>query len=161
VTGHKERIVYGDPGDDQVMFLREQEALELAQLWDAIAQAKTWGEVKRLLPDRWQEVVEHLGPRHQEELGRDYDEPPADEDPFDDPRLVFWEPIIDSNWPIHAGRRMYEWLPKHIQELGNRTDIDIVQFDIWDEAVAAFEQEGYTCVHDDHLIFRACGYGVL
>lgn len=55
------RMVYGDISDGLV-FLPEQEAVELAQLHEALQQAETWGEFKTLASEaNYRAAVERPG----------------------------------------------------------------------------------------------------
>lgn len=61
-------LVFGIAGD-QLLFVEESRARELAALW----KAETWGELKRTAPSLYGEVIELL--REAAEWSEDEDEP--------------------------------------------------------------------------------------
>ena len=79
-------------------------------------------------------------------------------DPADVPGVkdLVWEPFLQQE--------MLDWVPARIQQEFGRvedtfTDGDFLAFGEADEAglVAAFAEEGFTCVRDQALVDRACG----
>jgi hypothetical protein len=148
-----ETLVYGHPnGEDELVFIPEAEAKELAQLWEALRSATTWGEFNLSAPyKRLQEALELFGEG----------KPPGDDDAFDGEALV---DSISWDWPPWPAQRMLEWVPADIQERFGDVGTSMVSGDALyiDEAaetgiVAALEQAGYRCMHDDELVARASG----
>ena len=151
-----QRLVYGELTDDQLVFIPESEAIELAQLQTAIQSSRTWGEFKaQIPPPRWLQAISNYV---------DNDEPlPADDHPFDTNELPGYG---DGDWPQWPAQRMLEWMPEVIRtrfgDVGtSMVSGDMLSIDPASESgiIAALKDAGYTCIRDDHLVSTASGYG--
>ena len=100
------RLVYSRLNDDELVLIPEDQALELAEVQEAIRRAATWGELKSLLPRRrWLQIVQGYD---------EADEPlPADAESFDADKLPGY---ADGDWPEWPAQEMLRWMPKEIQE---------------------------------------------
>ena len=151
-----QRLVYGQLTDDQLVFIPEGEAVELAQLRNALSreQAATWGEFKqRIPPRRWLEIVANID---------DEEWVPADDDPFDPDQVWGYQ---DGDWPEWPAQRMLEWMPEDIQKRFGEIGTSVLNGDFLqiapgseNEVVAALKEAGYTCIRNDHLVELASGY---
>ena len=165
-------IVYGITNSGLIL-MPEQRAAELAQVYDALMTALTWGEFKELLPDEryYQKYLlfseQYSGPRNVfgEALRPHY---LPDEAPFR-PGDVF-------NVEDHACKpgfpeiEMSGWVPAEIQQQYGQTyryhamDANVpaglvleLDENRVDEIIQALEEKGYHCRQDDDLIDAACG----
>ena len=149
------RLVYSRLNDDELVLIPEDQALELAEVQEAIRRAATWGELKSLLPRRrWLQIVQGYD---------EADEPlPADAESFDVDKLPGY---ADGDWPEWPAQEMLRWMPKEIQERFGDVGASMVSGDslLIDPAseidvVAALEKAGYICRRDDKLVALASGY---
>ena len=100
------RLVYGNPGNDELIFIPECQALDLAQVWHAICNATTWGDFRRSLPPgRREQALDWLCEPDAP--------PPADEDPFDGEEEM---DNLDYAWPESPKQPMHRWVPEDVGE---------------------------------------------
>jgi hypothetical protein len=141
-------IVYGD--DEGLVFIPRAKALELAAIWKAVFQSKTWGELRnRMPPEAWKEFCSvvfdeddsYTLERFREELKQE--EPNVTEDeilaqyrklgvlerrPFDDEAFVWGDiPCLqEPSWPACPNTEMLDWMPESVQ-----TDCGKVGSSMW------------------------------
>lgn len=139
-------LVYGDIGGAMLFFPRTR-AEAFAAFCKARAQAKTWGEFRRLTPTALLDEV----PDYDED-----DEPHGDNAPFNkEDTLSIWWPFPESD--------QIKFLPEDVVALGSFSDTgegDRVDFSIAqeDEIVAKLRGHGYTVERNDGLVLSAMDY---
>ena len=149
-------VVYGsfDP-QTYLVFILEEEAHELAEVYTALHASETWGDLRRRVSQtRYQEAVDQVTD------GEPDEPPPADDDPFSLDQLGR---LQDGDWPEFAAQTALRWLSPEVQALGDRTgnriNGDWLEFPPEREAeiVAALEREGYLVRLDPALVSGALG----
>jgi hypothetical protein len=149
-------IVYADCSGE-LIFLPKNLALELAQIWTALNNSKTWGEFQANVPDHvYEEIMAEM---------KDDEDPEALPDPenaFDSDAIPGYD---DGDWPTWPLQYMLEWMPEDIQQQYGKVVPSAVNGDCLElleekagEIVLALEKRGYTCTEDESLVIRACGY---
>jgi hypothetical protein len=143
-----ERIVYGITSDGTARLMDRDTATYLAALFAA----RTWGDLRRDLPDTAAEAEAHS----YTDLGED---PPADSDPFDLAALPGYE---DGDGPVWPAQELLDWLPDELleryvyeQESVFNGSFGEIDEDDLEPLAAALRERGYTVEHDDELIERA------
>lgn len=151
-------IVYGEAFDGGLVFIERAEAEAIARKWQAANSATTWGELRALSPEAYDELLERLP---SDEDSGDGADAPADENAFDASAI---EAVQEGHWPEWPAQDMSRWMPAEIQEtFGQKADTlwngSFLKFEPADEGaiVARLEALGYRCVADPELVARACG----
>lgn len=135
--------------DDSLVFLPRKQATKLFAIHEALATAKTWGELHKALPrDAWEEVLDMV------------DRPPRKDAPFDSGQLGGY---CDGLWPAWPAGDMARWVPKTIPHATVESSVHdgpFLQLDPAhrDEIVAAFEAAGFRCTEKQAMVRHACGY---
>lgn len=177
-------IVYGQV-DGGLVFIPVEEAKRLAGIYAALKTAKTWGELRKKLPegvyaDILNNMIEDRGfesfylywiEEHSEGT-RDqaFDEYqalafserlPNDNDAFDSAAIPGF---CDGDWPDWPQQEMLNWVPTVIQKTyGQRVDSTLngpfLTFRTENEKaiVETFIELGYRCQKDDRFVRQACG----
>lgn len=144
-------VVYGRVPDGGLVFVPEPMAKELAQVQEALSLAKTWGELRELLPAaRLSEVFDLV----------EFDTPPAPSDPFDAGEIPAY---CDGDWPEWPARYQLEWLPDDALALGSR-DVSVLNGDFIEfapereeELIEVLGAHGHSIRRDDELVAAASG----
>jgi len=146
-------LIYGimKSTPDFLLFIPRKEATNLAQIWDALHHAKTWGEFRSKMP----------ADEYEDYMVRSFDDSektrPSDAEAFS-PTEEGWE---DGEWPTSP---LYWWdsyVPRSIRALG--TPIVNVFGGSWiyatheAEALRILRDEGYKVERNDKLAVEACG----
>jgi len=144
-------LVYGYVPVGGLVFLPEPMANELAQIQAALSSAKTWGELRELLPAaRLTEVFDLV----------EFDTPPAPDDPFDAGDIPAY---CDGDWPEWPARYQLDWLPDDALALGSREASvlsgDFIEFapEREQELVEVLNAHGHAVRRDDELVTAASG----
>jgi hypothetical protein len=149
----KTELVFGvtrsGAGNETLVFIPAERALELAAIQGVIENAATWQEFAEKIPARdWNELLEG------------FDSPPDPDDGFDPCQIG----VCDGDWPEWPEQKMMAWLPVEVwQEYGSVHDSRLNgQFLALDpsnvsELVEALARRGYVCRRDDVLVRAACG----
>jgi hypothetical protein len=148
--GESGALVYGEV-DGGLIFMGEHRARSQAQIYEVLASATTWGELRGKLPEEtFREMVA---------LQRDEQEaPPDDARPFAAAEFI---PYVEGDWPPWPAQQMLEWMPARVGELGSSEpsavsgDSLALSPEREPEIVRALEGEGFTCRRDDDLVRRA------
>lgn len=178
-------IVYGQL-DGGLVFIPVEKAKRLASIYAALKTAKTWGELRKKLPEGvyadilnnmieergfesfylyW--IEEHLeGTRDQ--AFKEYqalafsERLPNENDAFDRATIPGF---CDGDWPDWPQQEMLNWIPQAIQKTyGQRVASTLngpfLSFRTDDEKVIveAFIELAYRCHRDDCLVRQACGH---
>lgn len=153
-----EDLLYGESFEGGLVFITRAAAEYVAEKWKAANTATTWGELRALSPDAYDELLEHLPC---DDDGDDRSAVPADEAAFDASEI---EAIQEGHWPEWPAQDMFDWMPAEIQEaFGRQADTlsngSFLMFDPEDKdaIVARLEALGYRCVAEPELIAQACG----
>lgn len=178
-------ILYGQV-DEGLVFIPVQKAERLASIYAALDAAKTWGELRKKLPegvyadilnnmieDRGFEsfylywIEEHSeGTRNQafaayQALGFS-ERLPNENDAFDSADIPG---LCDGDWPDWPQQEMLNWIPQAIQKTYGRCVASTLNgpfltFRTEDEKaiVEAFTELGYQCRKDDRFVRQACGH---
>lgn len=144
-------IVYGRVPGGGFVFVPEPMAKELAQVQEALSSAKTWGELRDVLPvPRLAEIYELM----------EFDTPPAPDDAFDAGEIPAYG---DGDWPEWPARHQLEWLPDDALALGSR-DVSVLNGDFIEfapereqELVEILSAHGHAIRRDDELVAAASG----
>lgn len=151
-------LVYGNYRGDELVFIPKQQAVELAQLRQALESAATWGEFKQMAPAHLYQEVALMVSDYDEEAGQ----LPQDADPFDADSIPGYG---DRDWPTWAAQAMLEWVPQDVQDrfgsaAGTTLSGDYLYLpeEKADEIAQAMQEHGYPCVRDDDLVTSAEGY---
>ena len=152
-------LICGIYADDYVVILEEAKARELEQVWRALDTARTWADVKEIMPEAYfRNLWETL-----EDRAEEGDSLPELSDAFDP---VAVPGFADGDWPDWPAASMLDWMPATIrQRYGQRAETALNGdfLEIAPEHIVPVMQElselGYTCVRDDELIARVCGQG--
>ena len=151
------RVVYGpseQSGPEDLVFVPEDLAEDLARLWEALNSSATWGDLRaRIGDDRSREIDALL---HDAELAR-----PADEDPFD---VTLVPSLGDGDFPEWPVAHQEAWMPAPVVERFGRREPTALQGDVTTfsadaehDIVAALQEAGFTVRRDDDLVARASG----
>lgn len=179
-------LVYGE--NCTLVFIPRAKALELASIWKAALESKTWGELRQLMPPgAWNEFYAMLFNEDddcstldsfrealkeadadvtEEDVLSQYREldvgqrHPFDDDPFD------WRDIpqlAEPTWPADPTREMLDWMPKPVQARYRKVGIleDGLELSASDVGaiVRDLESLGYTCMRNDRLIHQCFAFG--
>ncbi len=92
-------------GGDSVVFAERRRAEYVAQIWKALQESNTWGELRHNLPDgEWQDYFQPHFDDYEEEV-------PADDEPFvsaDAPRHE------DGDYPPWLAQEQLDWFPPEL-----------------------------------------------
>jgi hypothetical protein len=141
-------LVFGE-WMDNLVFIPEERAKDLAEVVDAWWSSSTWGEFRHR--------VEARGVAEEFLAVFDYPEGfPGDNEPLTDEQKD--EYTGDGDWPAWPAAEMLDWVPQQIANMGE-SGVSMVSgaalfFDPAQERdlVAAFEQRGFRCRRDDDLV---------
>lgn len=172
-------LVYGSSNCSKgLVFVQRKVATDLATIWNALSESKTWGKFKAMVGPRIYQGILDRGQfdgcyslasfqfEHpdlpEEESARAYRDLrvggrlPLDEDPFE---MYSINGVADGDWPIWPEQLMIAWNPPEILHEYGRSESSALNgpFATLDESreeeiVAAFKRRGYQCVRDDELI---------
>lgn len=161
------QLVYGDGGEGLV-FLERGYAVDIRDFRNALDKAATWGELKSTVgEERYEETVDRWIESErdrliaQDELKDEDPEvtPPGPDDPFDAEEI--WG-YADGDWPEFAPRMMATWVDKEIlKEHGYyvfptlNAEYPVIDTHNEGKVVSLLEEQGYTCVRDDDLVWNA------
>ena len=149
-------LVYSDHGLG-LIFMPEKRAQEVANIWKALMESKTWGEFRsRVAKNKHRDLAERLMSGFEEV---------ADEERFTPNELVSYEDPV-----CHPEIEMHTWMPEDIREKFGKSmhytscdgchpreaflELDRNQLD---EILRVLEKQGYSCRKDDQLINDAYG----
>ncbi len=160
-------LVYGDGGEGLV-FLEKNYALDIGGFREALYKARTWGELKaRVSGERYEETVAAWVKGQSERLRDDGDleddepevTPPGPHDAFDAEELPGY---ADGDWPEFAPTMMENWVDGFIiSEYGGdvqptlNAEYPVIDFDNEEEVVSLLEEQGYVCISDEDLVWKA------
>jgi hypothetical protein len=142
-------LVYGEV-HGSLVFIGERLAREQALIYEVLASARTWGELRRRLPA---EVHAEMLALREGEGGS-----PDDGEAFD---AGDFDPYTEGDWPPWPAQLMLDWMPERVKALGSSEASAISGDSLWLEPrlerdiVGALEGEGFTCRRDDDLVLRA------
>lgn len=143
-------LVYGTDELERLLVLPEPSATQMRQTMETLREAENWGDVRRGLPEEMLAGLYHW-------LGIDPEDPPADDESYDDRRD---RRPSDDAWPPDPADQMLRWLPSDIKQrffiesdsmAGGSIGFDRDQLF---EVLEAFDQAGYSCKEDDRLIWE-------
>ncbi len=179
-----DRLLYGEAGGAGLVFIPEDDALELANLQRAIWQSKTWGEFRRRAGEaRYAEVMENreASPfdeffewerKSRRKLTEDdarqeyWAQPicmrlPLEEEPFDSDQVPG---ICDGFYPEWPAQEALKWFPRDIiRDYGSIEDslhngyFLSIPADSEKPIVSILSLIGYACIRDDKTVSTACG----
>ena len=142
-------------GPDEVVFVPEALAHDLAAVHEAMAESRTWGEFRARLTEERREQVQELFENYVEET------PPADDEPFDVNGIPGFGEGSFPEWPL---RHQEAWMPQDVLDRFGRRERMTLDHDYIglpaehvDDIVAALEAHGYRCRRDDDLVTHAHG----
>lgn len=178
-------ILYGQM-DKVLVFIPTREAERLASIYAALNVAKSWGELRKKLPegvyaDILNNMIEDRGfesfylywiEEHSEgtrdQAFEDYqalefsERLPNDNDAFDRADIPGF---CDGDWPDWPQQEMLNWVPQAIQKaygqvIDSTLNGPFLTFRTEDEKaiVEAFTELGYRCRKDDCWVRQACGH---
>jgi len=142
----KETIVYGENAG-QLIFIPQSLALELRQVYLALRESKTWGELRARMPEKYyHEAVELSG----------VIDTIHDEDPFDSEIIIAY---TEGYWPTWPAQFMLTWMPEEVTSTMGEVFYSAINGEYLfinpfrlPEVIAALEAHGYTCIEDQQLI---------
>ncbi len=150
----KRHMTYGkSPREPENMIvMRHERAIELAQTWSAMKESRTWGEFRKKAPPKmYEEAIDLLT-----------DEPrPKATQKFEMDAI---SGVGDGDWPGFPEQEMLELLPKSVINLGKISVamINGYMLELPSSAVPAtlriLTAKGWAVERDDDLVFRACGF---
>lgn len=146
---NKQRLVYGIVNDNLVL-IPEDTAKAFAAEYQAIWSLKTYGEARRFQP----RSLNGVPGLDQEE---DYDDIPADEDPYD---VALTNDYENGDWPPPAATIALDELPEDLEDIGEQIEhfpsFPTLYIDpaTESELVRLLNQRGYEVRRDDGLINR-------
>lgn len=164
-AGSRTELVYGECYGG-LTFLERSYAHSIGDFKEALANSSTWGELKsRITEEHYLETVEiwkeqEYSSRMDEEDIEEWQIPdPKPEDALD---VVEMPGYLDMDWPGFAPGKMGEWVSKEIiEQYGGyvqptlNDDYPLIDFENEEKVVSLLEGQGYVCVRDDALIWRA------
>jgi hypothetical protein len=144
-------IVKGSP--DFLLFIPRKEATDLADIWEALITAKTWGGFRAKMPpeDYEEYMVDSFD---------DCERPrPDDDTPFE--RVdEGWLGTDVVEWPIDPMNWMDTYVPAAVMALevhGGDGDRRKIYATHEVEALTILRREGYEVERDDDLVMSSCG----
>lgn len=147
-------------------FLERSYATKIGDFRAALSESSTWGELKsKVAEEYYLETVERWKEEEFDRLTGEGDEEPQ-EVPSPKPEDAFGAADIsgylDMDWPEFAPAMMDEWVSKEIiEQYGGyvqptlNDDYPLIDFENEEKVVSLLEEQGYVCVRDDALIWRA------
>jgi hypothetical protein len=101
------RIIEGTYGPGNVVFAERGRAEYVAHIWKALQDSKTWGELRRNLPDgEWEDHFQLYFDEYEEEV-------PADDEPFESGDAPGQE---DGDYPAWLAQEQLDWFPPELIE---------------------------------------------
>jgi hypothetical protein len=101
------RIIEGSYGPANVVFAARGRAEYVAHIWKALQGSKTWGELRRNLPEgEWEDYFQPHFDDREEEV-------PADDCPFGSGDAPGQE---DGDYPSWLAQEQLDWFPKELIE---------------------------------------------
>jgi hypothetical protein len=162
------KLVYGE-SNGGLTFVEKEYALDIAGFRKALSKASTWGELKaRVSEERYKETVDAWV---ESEIDRLLGEGDLEDD--DEPEVAPAGPddafyadslpgYADGDWPEFAPRMMSNWVDEEIiEEYGGyvqptlNDDYPIIDFDNEEKVVSLLQAQGYICIRDDDLVWKA------
>lgn len=141
-------LVYGTAESNNLVFIPEQRARDLAEVVDAWWHSATWGEFRRRVEARGLTDT-MLAPWEAEGC------PPDDELLTKEQKEWY---TGDWDWPSWPAAEMLEWMPSDVLDLGEPGVSMTSGPAVWFEPeqapvlVAALEERGFACRRDDDLV---------
>lgn len=160
MTEHEKNLICGIFADTYVVMADEKTARELAKVWQALDTAKTWAEVREIMPEAYFNEIWQLIAEDVNQGGEPLPDMAKAFDPVELPGYM------DGDWPAWPAASMLDWVPKSIQARYGKTVATRLNGDFLEIApehleavIQELENLGYHCRRDDELIAKICGQG--
>jgi hypothetical protein len=146
-------LVYGQDSANRLVFIPKRHANYLARVWHALYNAKTWVDLKRLVPP-----AEYRWLRERNDAL-----PPSDLRPNARFDYLTMTAAADGDYPGWPAQEMLEWMPEDVQ-----ADFGVVQDSVHNGSFLELQGDakpianrlrafGFRCRRDDRLVLRASG----
>lgn len=126
------RIIEGAYGPESVVFAERGRAHYVAHIYKALEESKTWGDLRRNLPDgEWEGHFSVYFEDREEEI-------PADDEPFDAEEAPGY---ADGDYPAWLAQEQLSWFPKElIDKYGGDVDSSVLNGEFLDLPADKAEQ---------------------